>query len=721
MDLHFSGQNIISFLLAAIPALISLSLAIFIFARLPVRLLTNLFAADILFTMLWQVGSALTRISSDAYTATFFDSLFEPFGFLCSPLILHFALLFALKDERKRYFNLLYVCYFITFMFALAYPVFNSPSHFAYDSFWGWVNTRPKTVFGTVSGLFLQAQYILAIVILVNGFLKTRIGTPYFYQLLIITLSLILIIAQAVATEGVLPQVYHIYFPVTSSLIAVYIIGVFIALTRFRLFRGFDVIDKRDLLASISDIVIVVTPDLKVAYVNDSGLGNIQYSSVEIEGKLITSILDIEDTYEDNFLLTVISPILSGNRVNNIKCFLKSKHGDKTPVLLTSDVFKSKKSDGILLVCRNISDLEKAQTEVRRHSAYLEQLFEASPFAIVNLDTTGTILTTNNAFEKIFHYPPSEVKGKKLADLIMSDSDKDGVTRAFEKVMAGEVISFESLRETKEGGSADVFALGYPIILDNKVAGAYIIYIDISEQKSYEKEIVAKNEELVKINRELDKFFYSASHDIRAPLTTILGLVNIAEMDVRDKKSLEYFNMIRTSVMKLDAFTLDLIRFSNNIRTEVVSSHFNVNDLITDVVNDFRNRDEIKGIRFDIQDTKPLHFSTDRQRLHDILYQVILNATTYHDEENNDRHVKINATVKSSSELEIEVQDNGLGIEEQHLNKIFEMFSKLSDKSHGAGLGLYIVNEIVVKLNGKIDVESRIGEGSKFLVKLPAL
>jgi PAS domain S-box-containing protein len=722
MELQYTTHSIPAFLLAFIPALINLILAVYVYFKMPQRFLTGLFAVDLIFTMCWQTGSAITRISADAYTANFWDGLLEPFGLLCAPLILHFALLFTQKNKDVKYTRIVYAFYFITFILALAYPVFNSSANYIYNRYWGWVNTRPKTMYSNILGLFLQVQYILAIGILAKALFKAKKRSNEFYQLLLIDTCLVIIIMQAIITEGILPQVYHITFPVTSSVIAVYTVAVFIALKKFRLFGGFEAIDKQELLGSISDIVIVINSDLSISYINESGLQHIGNTLNEIEGLPVSTILNFADDNNVHFLLDVVSPALSGAYVRNVKCRLISKNGEMTPVLLSADIVKSSsQNEGILLVCRSISDLEKAQTEVRKNSAYLEQLFAASPFAITTLDTGGRILAANPAFEKIFQFSRSEILGTNLSEVMVPPKQKKDVARSFLDVMDGKIVSYETVRYKKNGAHVDVYVIGYPIVIDKEISGCYILYIDISEQKASEKEILLKNEELVKINTELDKFFYSASHDIRAPLTSILGLVNLAETEVIDEESKRYFKMIKESVLKLDYFTLDLIRFANNNRTEVVSNHFNVHELISEIVDTFKNTEEQAGIRFEIVPGNLVSFATDRQRVHDILFQLVSNAVKYQKQENDDPLVRIEAIIKNESLLEIVVEDNGIGIEEHLHGKIFDMFSKLSERSHGAGLGLYIVNEIVAKLNGKINVKSDPGKGSKFAVLIPFL
>lgn len=227
-----------------------------------------------------------------------------------------------------------------------------------------------------------------------------------------------------------------------------------------------------------------------------------------------------------------------------------------------------------------------------------------------------------------------------------------------------------------------------------------------------------KNNELEKINFELDRFVYSASHDLRSPLTSILGLLNILREEVKDAGTTQLVGMMEESILKLDNTIRDIVAYSRNNRTDVVFEPVHLRSLVEEIANNLRY---LENGEFKIQEqitvTDEMVFLCDRNRLQIILNNLLANAIRY-------RHPARKPEIKVSSTLngqfvEIAVSDNGLGINEQHIGKIFEMFYRTSDTSAGSGLGLYIVKETIKKLNGSIEVESRVNEGSIFSFQLP--
>jgi signal transduction histidine kinase len=232
-------------------------------------------------------------------------------------------------------------------------------------------------------------------------------------------------------------------------------------------------------------------------------------------------------------------------------------------------------------------------------------------------------------------------------------------------------------------------------------------------------ELQDKNAELKKINHELDRFVYSASHDLRSPLTSVLGLLYLLRVEVKDDGAQRYVDLMEESILKLDNIIRDIVAYSRNNRTELQIEAIKLNDVMTDVESGLRYL-ETPGIN--IQDAVKVDacavFASDRNRLTTILNNLISNSIKYR---HPSRSPEINVSVDVSKEMiTINVRDNGIGIKDYHLGRIFEMFYRTSDHSTGSGLGLYIVKETINKLGGDIKVESEVNQGTQFTIQLPA-
>lgn len=241
--------------------------------------------------------------------------------------------------------------------------------------------------------------------------------------------------------------------------------------------------------------------------------------------------------------------------------------------------------------------------------------------------------------------------------------------------------------------------------------------VDIEERKRAEEEILLKNAQLAKTNEELDRFVYSASHDMRAPLSSLLGLINISEKtnDIAELHS--YLQMMKGRIKTMEGFIKEVTDYSRNARLDLTLIETDLEEVIREVT---QNLSDITGrVRIEINLPEKITLLTDPARLKVILNNLFSNAYKYHRFDQPDPFISFSAQ-KTGHMLMVKVTDNGMGIEPDYLNKIFDMFFRASTKSEGSGLGLYIVKETLQKMRGTIWVESTPGEGSVFTFTIPA-
>lgn len=240
---------------------------------------------------------------------------------------------------------------------------------------------------------------------------------------------------------------------------------------------------------------------------------------------------------------------------------------------------------------------------------------------------------------------------------------------------------------------------------------------DVSERKLAEERLVHKNEQLMKANAELDRFVYSASHDLRSPLTSVLGLLHFIETESKEADTLQYAEMIHTCVTRLDGFILNILNYSRNNRTELEVEEIPLQKTIEEIVDALRYMQDAKQLHFEISINERETFFSDKQRFSIALENIISNAIKYQRTDIEEHYIKITGH-SDKTELRLRVEDNGIGIAEEYHEKIFDMFFRLSSKVAGTGVGLYIVREIMEKLDGSIKVESEKGKGTAFIIAL---
>ncbi len=242
------------------------------------------------------------------------------------------------------------------------------------------------------------------------------------------------------------------------------------------------------------------------------------------------------------------------------------------------------------------------------------------------------------------------------------------------------------------------------------------------KRKKAEKALRRQNEELVKINKELDSFVYSVSHNLRAPLMSVLGLINLVQ--VENKKTApdpglnSYFAMMQQSIHKLDDTLKEILDYSRNARSELNVESIDFQRMVEDSFDRMKYMDGSEHISKTISIDSKATLFTDPYRLSVIINNLVSNAIKYRDVNKPQSLISIEATI-TDSRLSIVFRDNGIGISDDYINKIFDMFFRATDRSEGAGLGLYIVKETIDKLHGHIEVESEMGSGTLFKISVP--
>ncbi len=258
----------------------------------------------------------------------------------------------------------------------------------------------------------------------------------------------------------------------------------------------------------------------------------------------------------------------------------------------------------------------------------------------------------------------------------------------------------------------------FPIIQNEKVVGASVFTSDITDRIEAQTILKDQNDMLTKVNQELDRFVYSASHDLKAPLASILGLINISKIEKDEKSREQYFKMMETSISRLDQFIKDIIDYSRNARIEIKADKINIKDVINSCFDDLKFAMVEDKISANIQISSTTDFYSDNTRIRMVIRNLISNALKYGSPKERNNTLDIIADV-NKERLMLSVKDYGPGIEKRYHDKLFDMFFRANENSLGTGLGLYIVKETVQRLGGKIKLESEVNKGANFIIEIP--
>jgi signal transduction histidine kinase len=247
-----------------------------------------------------------------------------------------------------------------------------------------------------------------------------------------------------------------------------------------------------------------------------------------------------------------------------------------------------------------------------------------------------------------------------------------------------------------------------------------VIYFLTTINHNSEVILQEQNTQLANVNAELDQFAYSVSHDLRAPLSSILGLINLYNLSKTEQEKDALVSLINGRVNTLDQFIRDILDNSRNSRMEINLQEVKLSGFTKQVIAQLSHMKDFGKQEMVVEIPETFTVVTDTGRLRMILSNLVSNAVKYYDPAKPYSYIRITAGIENPHWY-LTVSDNGLGISAEHRERLFDMFYRAHAHGEGSGLGLYIVNEVCKKLGGSVTVQSVYGEGSSFTVRLPII
>ncbi|MEM8892420.1 MAG: PAS domain-containing sensor histidine kinase [Bacteroidota bacterium] len=380
-----------------------------------------------------------------------------------------------------------------------------------------------------------------------------------------------------------------------------------------------------------------------------------------------------------------------------------------------------KSSDGTVkeywFFLKDITAEAEELEQVYKKQSMFESISNSVQEGIFRSSRDEGIIYVNLAFARMFGYDTvEEILTVDPSELYMDPDRRDDFVRIVQE--HGSFFNEEVEFKRKDGSS--FWGLISSVPSYDKYGKRYHdgAIRDVTQLKEVERSLKENFEELQKVNRELDRFVYSTSHDLRAPLVSIAGLINITRIETDENLRQKYLGLMDNSIQKLDDFIKDIIGYSRNSRLELKFEEINLQELIEEAFESLSPKGSSRPIRTDLSIEGNGIFVSDLTRLNTIFNNLLSNAFRYHDPQKEESFIEVNLKLQEE-EVIIEVKDNGIGIEEKYQDKIFQMFYRATQKSQGSGIGLYIVKEAVEKLGGEISVASEAGLGTTFTLRIP--
>jgi signal transduction histidine kinase len=241
-----------------------------------------------------------------------------------------------------------------------------------------------------------------------------------------------------------------------------------------------------------------------------------------------------------------------------------------------------------------------------------------------------------------------------------------------------------------------------------------------SKVRERTRQLQRQNNELQKVNKELDSFVYRVSHDLRAPLSSLLGLVQLIKITVNEKQQQQFIDLMPKAIQRLDHFIQEIIELSRNTRLAVEENEICFRELVQSIFAELNYMEKASSVQYFLNIHQNVDLISDEKRIRIIFRNLISNAIKYSSPDKRKAKVTFNFYVLPDK-VNMVIKDNGQGIPEEYQLKVFDMFFRATESGAGSGLGLYIVKETIDKLKGSIHLKSKPNFGTTIIIRLPNL
>ncbi len=482
---------------------------------------------------------------------------------------------------------------------------------------------------------------------------------------------------------------------------------------------------KLSLIATKTKNGVIITDNYgRIEWVNDSFTNTTGYSLEEVKGKKPKDFLQYEPLTNKE-AREKLSNALSKKEYVEATILNISKSGrpyfnhlEITPVFDDAG-----NHINFIALQRDISEEEEYKNELLRINSRFELITDNSKIGIWEWNPETGRSIYNQVMKDILQIKDDE--SHTYYDRFIAyihPEDRERSVQEAQEVMDGKRAALMHEFRLLFPDTGELRYVKGLVVAEKDIIGKIVRMVgsvmDITETRIYEDTLIEKNEELQKINGELDQFVYSVSHDLRSPLLSIKGLLSLIDLSMNNEELLrQYLGLIGTSVNRLDGTILEILDYSRNSRMDVQLSHFDLEKLVHEIYEDISHVSEIE-MTFELNFKGSSEVYLDKTRLSTVMKNVISNAVKYRNKSIDNPFVHVNIENKGESVI-VSIIDNGEGISKENQERVFEMFYRASSNSFGTGLGLYICKEIISKMGGDINLESETGKGTTITLTLP--
>ncbi|MDQ3073208.1 MAG: PAS domain-containing sensor histidine kinase [Bacteroidota bacterium] len=445
------------------------------------------------------------------------------------------------------------------------------------------------------------------------------------------------------------------------------------------------------------------------------------YKSQELQEVAIYELAHPDDRQKVNTFFKKIA-ITKGTTIAAVARF-RHKNGTYRELQLKGkNLLTSPRVKGILITVFDDSAPPNLQRDLKHGHEFYRNLLNVLPHPIWITGWDGRFIIVNEEYAQSLGLELGNITGKTFEEIGMSATLAEKYLKANREILLKQEPA-PPYRDDFYNPSTRTHRIflvrKIPIIVGEETCVLAIAF-DLTDLENT-KELLKENySELSRVNKNLDRLIYSAGHELRGPITTIRGIVSLAKNEKDTDAMRHLLSLVEASLEKQEKIVRDLIITAQNQEERLKIERIDFNMLTDGIIDSFKYHPHGKKIRmtFTVDQQKP--FYSDPERIELILSNLVSNALKYHNPDNPHPYIRISVDTGAAG-AEICVKDNGLGIEHDYQDRVFELFFRATTVGQGTGLGLFIVKEIVGKLKGKIKLKSLPKKGTEFRISLPSL
>jgi PAS domain S-box-containing protein len=456
-------------------------------------------------------------------------------------------------------------------------------------------------------------------------------------------------------------------------------------------------------------IYFVNAKTMKIIYANPFFFNTLDYLQDEMNSISIFDFIHAPKAEVEKFL----SDVYQTKESKTISRQWKKRDGEILDMLVNVSYVKQNETETLFISAQNISETQRLERQLQESHKVLSNIFkslEKETFWSRDL-ITDKMLYISPGIEKLF--------GKPLEGFLHNQNLWSEVIHPEDRKKAAEAL---------RNSNGKSFSQEYRIIMpDESIKWIHSSVIVSNENgKSVRAdgslyditEIKLLNEQLNEKIKDMNMFIYRASHDLRGPLSTVMGLSELGKTEAGTNKQMNfYFDKISYSIGRLDNIIQELSKIGRITQVPIKIERINIKNEINEIINSLKSLPDFSKVKFTV-DIETHDILTDKVFIIMALQNIIANAINYIDAKKSNHAVSIHA-YEESGKNKIVISDNGIGIDNEIQDKVFDMFYRGSEQSSGSGLGLYIVKHTIQKLEGNIFLSSEKGKGTTFTIQLP--